>query len=324
MRVMASGEGPWSAAEHDRRVAVLDLGSNTTRLLVADVGEGAVSEVDRRTEITALGRGVDSSGRLSDEAIERVLNTVGGYREAVDAAGVERTVAVATSAVRDAANGSELRDRLRDDHAIEVTTITGEEEARLTFRGATTRRPPEADPVVVIDIGGGSTELVVGVAGVEPTLIVSTQVGAVRQTDRHLEADPPTQYELAALRRDVRGPLADAVPLALRGSVRAGIAVAGTATSLAAIDQRLDPYDPARVEGYRLDAKTCERMLAMLAGVPLAERREIVGLEPERAPTIVAGVAILVETMRVFELEAVVVSEADVLHGAALCVAGVA
>jgi len=305
-----------------RRVAVADLGSNTTRLLIAEVGDGTVAELDRRTEITALGRGVDASGRLDEEAIERVVGALAGYRQAIDAAEVERTVAVATSAVRDAANGDDFRADLRERFGFEVQTITGEEEARLTFLGATSRRAPGEGPVVVIDIGGGSTELVIGVAGQEPTFVVSTQAGAVRQTDRHLHDDPPSDEELAGLRGDVEAILAEAVPPALRGSVRTGIAVAGTATSLAAIDQELDPYDPDRVDGYELGLEASERMLAMLAVLPLEERREVTGLEPKRAPTIVAGAAILVEALRAFELESLAVSEADILHGAALRAAG--
>ena len=305
-----------------RRVAVVDLGSNTTRLLIADVSDGEVEELDRRTEITALGQGVDANGRLSDDALGRVTDAVASYREAIDAAEVEHTLTVATSAVRDAANGETLCEQLREHYGLNVTTLTGEEEARLTFLGATSRRPPGVDPVTVIDIGGGSTEIVVGVTGAQPTFIVSTQAGSVRQTDRHLHTDPPTNHELAALHRDAREILDGAVPLALRGSVRAGIAVAGTATSLAAIDQELDPYDPERVEGYRLELEACERMLAMLASLPVEERREVTGLEPARALTIVAGVAILVEAIRAFGLEWVAVSEADILHGAALRAAG--
>jgi len=301
-----------------RRVAVVDLGSNTTRLLIADVRDQAVAELDRRTEITALGRGVDASGRLDDEAIERVVEALEGYREAIDAAQVQSTFAVATSAVRDAANGDDFRATVHERFGLDVQTITGEEEARLTFLGATSRRSPGAGPVMVIDIGGGSTELVIGVAGEGPTFVVSTQAGSVRQTDRHLPDDPPSDEGLAALRSDVRAILTDAVPLALRGSVRTGIAVAGTATSLAAIDQELDPYEPDRVDGYELDLEGCERMLAMLAARPVGERHQIAGLEPKRAPTIVAGAAILVEALHVFGLESLVASEADILHGAAL------
>ena len=307
-----------------RRVAVVDLGSNTTRLLIAEVADGTVTEVDRRTEITALGKGVDQSGHLSDDAIDRVLDAVTTYHEAIEEAGVDRALAFATSAVRDAANGDDLCGPLRDRFGLEVQTITGEEEARMTFLGATSHRAPDEDPALVIDVGGGSTELVVGVAGEQPAFIATTQAGSVRQTDRHLERDPPTHEELAELRGDVASILVDAVPLALRGSVRTGIAVAGTATSLAAIDQELDPYDPAKVEGYRLTRDDCERMLAMLASMPLAEREQVTGLEPARAPTIVAGVAVLVEAMRAFGLDAVTVSEADILHGAALEAAGAA
>ena len=247
------------------------------------------------------------------------MDALRGYREAIDDAAVDRIVAVATSAVRDAANGEELRARLRDELDLDVRTIAGEEEARLTFLGATSRREPGGGPTLVIDIGGGSTELVIGVAGEEPSFVVSTQAGSVRQTDRHLADDPPTDDELARAAPTMSASiLTEAVPLALRGSVRAAIAVAGTATSLAAIDQELEPYDPERVEGYRLDPAGCERMLGRLASLPLAERREVAGLQPERAPTIVAGVAILVEALRVFGLESLEVSEADILHGAAL------
>ena len=309
---------PSASAPDSDRVAVVDLGSNTTRLLIAEVSDGRVGELDRRTEITTLGRGVDSSGRVSDEAIGRVMDTLRGYREAIDAAEVDRVVAVATSAVRDAANGEELGARLRDELGLDIRTIAGEEEARLTFVGATSARARDAGPTMVIDIGGGSTEIVIGVAGEEPSFVVSTQAGAVRQTDRHLDEDPPTEKSLAELRADVRGILVTAVPLALRGSVRAGIAVAGTATSLAAIDQELDPYDPERVEGYPLEPEACERMLAKLAGMALEERRAVPGLEPARAPTIVAGAAILVEAIGMFELDSLVVNEADILHGAAL------
>jgi exopolyphosphatase/guanosine-5'-triphosphate,3'-diphosphate pyrophosphatase len=315
---MPAPEASPSEAQGKHRVAVVDLGSNTTRLLIADVRDGEVSELDRRTEITALGRGVDQSGRLDEEAMRGVLEAVEGYRAAIDDAGVERTVAVATSAVRDAANGDELCRELRDRYGFHVETISGEEEARSTFLGATSRRAAAADPVVVIDIGGGSTELVVGVAGEQPTFISSTQAGSVRQTDRHLHADPPTDEEVAALRHDAEKILAEAVPVAVRGSVRTGIAVAGTATSLAAIDQELEPYDPERVEGYRLGLEKCERLLAMLAAIPLEKRSEVKGLEPARAPTIVAGAAILVEAIRAFGLDSVSVSEADILHGAAL------
>ena len=311
------------SAEHPR-VAVLDLGTNSTRLLVAEVHGGAVHELDRRTEITGLGQGVDASGRLEDGAMERVYEALGSFRAVIDQLGAGQTVAVATSAVRDAANGEEFRRVLRERYRIEARTLSGDEEARLTFRGATSALTAESsgEPTLVIDIGGGSTELVVGRPGEEPTFHVSTQSGAVRQTERHLDRDPPEPRALSDLALEVQLIIEAAVPEEVRTGVGQGIAVAGTATSLAAVDQELEPYDPARVDGYRLELGACERMLAMLAGQTTAERRELPGLHPGRAPTIVAGAVILVEVMRAFGLDAVRTSEADILHGAALSVAG--
>jgi exopolyphosphatase/guanosine-5'-triphosphate,3'-diphosphate pyrophosphatase len=299
------------------RVAVVDLGTNSTRLLVADVADGRVDELDRRTDITRLGQGVDATGRLSDEAVARVFDVVAGYRESIDRLGVGRTVAVATSAVRDSANGEEFRATLRDRYGIDARTISGDEEARLTFLGATNGREP-GPRTVVIDIGGGSTELVVGHAGGAPEFHVSTQAGGVRQTERHLPGDPPSESELAALREEARSIVEAGAPEEVRRGVEAGIAVAGTPTSVAAVDQKLEPYDPEKVDGYTVSLETTERILAMLAALPVAERRKVPGLHPDRAPTIVAGVGILVEAMRAFGLGAVEVREADILHGAAL------
>jgi exopolyphosphatase/guanosine-5'-triphosphate,3'-diphosphate pyrophosphatase len=302
------------------RIAVVDLGTNSTRLLVADVEDGRVEELDRRSTVTRLGERVDSTGRLADAAMERVHATLAEFRAAIDELGAERTVAVATSAVRDAANGEEFRAQLRERYGIDARTISGDEEARLTFRGATAAREP-GGRTVVIDIGGGSTELVVGRAGEEPAFHVSTQAGSVRQTERHLASDPVPDAELAALREEVRDIIDGAVPGEVRDGAEQGIAVAGTATSLAAIDQQLDPYDPEKIDGYMLTLDAVERILARLAAIPLAERRNVTGLHPDRAPMIVAGAAILAEAMAAFGLAEVEMSEADILHGAALAAA---
>jgi exopolyphosphatase/guanosine-5'-triphosphate,3'-diphosphate pyrophosphatase len=304
------------------RVAVVDLGSNTTRVLVAEVNDGQVEELERRTTVTRLGEGVDANGRLGDAAIERVTKTLGEYKAVLDELQPERITALATSAVRDADNGVEFRALLRDRFALDVQIIPGEEEARLTFLGATAAREPGEGPLGVIDIGGGSTEYIVGCAGAAPDFRVSTQAGSVRQTERHLPGDPPAPDQLRELADEVRAIVAGAVPAATRESVEALVAVAGTATSLAAIDQQLERYDPERVHGYRLTLEACERMLASLAAVALPERREVTGLHPDRAPTIVAGAAILVESMHVFGVDAVEVSEADILHGSAIEAAG--
>jgi len=301
------------------RVAVVDLGTNSTRLLVADVeADGAIAERDRRTEVTGLGRGVDATGALAPEAVDRVVGVLREYREAIDAHGAQRTVAVLTSAVRDASNGAEFARRVRDDFGLDARTIGGEEEARLTFLGATSERPAGAPvPVVVIDIGGGSTEYVVGDEdGLR--FHASTQSGAVRQTERHLRSDPPAPGELASLRREVRAIIEDAVPADVRRRTRAAIAVAGTATSLAAIDQKLDPYEADRVHGYALSLDRAAQHLDALARMTDAERRRVPGLLPARAPTIVAGAAHLVEALAAFSLEFAEVSEHDILRGAAL------
>jgi exopolyphosphatase / guanosine-5'-triphosphate,3'-diphosphate pyrophosphatase len=304
-----------------KRVAIVDLGTNSTRLLVADVEDGAVREIERRTNVTRLGEGVDSSGRLSDAAMQRVLDVLAGYRRLIDHLGAERVAAVATSAMRDAENGPDFQLLLAERLGIEARVIPGEEEARLTFRGATSARGERDVETSVVDIGGGSTEFVVGEPDRDPRFHVSAKLGSVRQSERHLRSDPPVAEEVEALSQEARRIVEEEVPAGVRESVDAGIAVAGTATSLAAIDLELDPYDPERVHGHVLGLGAAESILARLAALPLAERREVTGLHPDRAPTIVAGAAILVESMRAFGLGAIEVSEADLLQGAALAVA---
>ncbi len=300
-----------------QRVAIVDIGTNTTRLLIADVDGRAVAEVDRRTEITKLGEGVDESGRLADAAMDRVRSVLSAYREAIAGASVTATAGVMTSATRDAVNGPQFVDEVRREYGVDARAIDGDTEARLSFLGATSGRPPSPDPLLVLDIGGGSTEFVVG-AGNEVTFRVSTQAGAVRQTERHLHDDPPAHAQLEALAADVRAIVAASVPEAVRRGVRAGVAVAGTATTCAAIAQSLEPYDPARVHGYPLQKAECELMLAELAQMPLARRERVAGLHPKRAPVIVAGIVILLEALRAFGLDEIEVSEHDILYGAAI------
>jgi exopolyphosphatase/guanosine-5'-triphosphate,3'-diphosphate pyrophosphatase len=297
------------------RVAVLDLGTNSTRLLVANVGAGGVRELERRTTVTRLGRGVDVSGTLSAEAIEETCATIAEYVDVYRALDPEAVVAIATSAVRDARNASAFLAELRERFALDARILNGIEEARLTYLGAG-HDQASADATLVVDIGGGSTELIVGV-GTEVSFFDSLQAGVVRHTERHIGHDPPLQSELEALASDVRA----LVSASLAGqslAVAHGIAVAGTPTSLAAIDQELDPYDPSRVQGYVLGLPTIQRMCSRLASVPLAERRRVTGLHPARAPTIVAGVIILIQVMRAFGLDAIEVSEHDILWGAAI------
>jgi exopolyphosphatase/guanosine-5'-triphosphate,3'-diphosphate pyrophosphatase len=299
------------------RVAVVDIGTNSTRLLIADIADGVLTEVVRRSTVTRLGHGVDRTGVLADEAMQRVFATLAQYRALIDEHRAVASTAVLTSAVRDARNGPEFTETVRTRFGLEARAISGDEEARLSFLGATSERSGDDRRIVVIDVGGGSTELVVGQHG-DVDFHVSTQAGVVRHTERFLRSDPPRPEELQALTAEARDIFQANLPADVRAAVAGGIAVAGTATSCAAMVQELDPYDPERVHGFRLLAAHCEMLLARLAGMTDEQRRGVAGLDPARAPTIVAGVALLLEAMRAFGLDEVEVSEHDILHGAAL------
>ncbi|HEU5142546.1 MAG TPA: Ppx/GppA phosphatase family protein [Solirubrobacterales bacterium] len=303
-------------AQASQRVAVIDVGSNSTRLLLADVAGTAVSKVERQSRVTRLGRGVDLSGQLSAEAIEATCAAIADYAEICEGAGVRQVTTIATSAVRDAANGDAFVAELRERFALTARVLDGEEEARLTYLGATHERPP-ANRTLVIDIGGGSTELIVGRGG-EIAFEDSLQVGVVRHTERHISGDPPTAAELEELAADVRGSIEASVDGHEEARAAAGIAVAGTPTSLAAVELELEPYDPERVHSHVLSLQSIQRLLSLFASRPLPERRAIPGLHEDRAPTIIAGVVILVEAMRAFDLQRIRVSEHDILFGAAI------
>jgi exopolyphosphatase / guanosine-5'-triphosphate,3'-diphosphate pyrophosphatase len=307
------------------RVAVTDIGTNSTRLLIADVeADGEVAELERRTRVTRLGDGVDATGRLADAGIERVIATLEDYAAVIERHGAQVRPAVLTSAVRDAANGEEFVTAIERRFGLQARIIAGTEEARLTFLGATSDRDPgERTPTLVIDVGGGSTELILG-SGRVVEFSVSMQAGVVRQTERHLHEDPPSCAELDALGAEIAATIVHSAPESVRRRAAHAIAVAGTATSCAAIDQALDPYDPARVHGYRVSLVTLRLLLARLAAVDLAERRMIRGLDPDRAPTIVAGVVILIRILEAFGLDGFEASEHDILRGVALSAAGAA
>ena len=312
--VRGNGEGGGDAT----RVAVIDMGTNSTRLLIADVTEGRVHEVERRTTVTQLGRGVDHTGRLCTDAIEDVCRTVADYKARYEEMGAERVFAIATSAVRDAEDADAFLAELRERFELDVKVLSGAEEAHLTYLGATAHRAG-AEATLVLDIGGGSTELVVG-SGRGVDFHASLQAGVVRHSERHLSSDPPETHELEDLAADIRVLVEEAIAANGSRPVHA-IAVAGTPTSLAAIDQELEQYDSERVDGHRLALKRVQKLLSRLASVPLAERLHVPGLHRDRAPTIVAGTVILVQLMRAFGLDEVEVSERDILHGSALSAA---
>ena len=288
------------------RVAAVDLGTNTTRLLVADVSDGRVDEVHRETRITRLGEGVDARKRLLPVPIARVRNVLVDYRRTLEQLGAERTLAVATSPVRDAENGEAFLGEIEWSYGFATRLVSGDEEAMLTRRGV---RP--AAGTLVLDIGGGSTELIVD------DFHVSLDLGSVRYTERFIHTDPPAPRELEEC--------ATAIRAVLEGQVQVGAAaaagVAGTVTTLAALDLRLDRYDRERVHGHRLTLDAARAQLERLAALPLEKRRELPAIEPERAPVIVAGALILVETLDFFGLDAIEVSERDILDGIALAAA---
>src|SRR3954471_25015663 len=301
------------------RVAVIDMGTNSTRLLIADVESPAVYEVERRTTVTNMGRGVDHTATICSDAIEDVCGVIADYRARYEEMGAERVMAIATSAVRDAVNGQAFIAELRERFGLDARLLTGEEEANLTYLGATAHRPDEGS-TLVFDIGGGSTELIVG-SGTRVGFHTSLQAGTIRQSERHLTTDPPDSRQLEDLADEIRNLIDQAIASDPQAKAGRAIAVAGTPTSLAAIDQGLEPYDPGRGHGYRLGRQRIQRMLSRLSALPLAERLRVPGLHPGRAPTIVAGIVILVQVMRAFKLKEIEVSELDILHGSALSAA---
>jgi exopolyphosphatase/guanosine-5'-triphosphate,3'-diphosphate pyrophosphatase len=292
------------------RVAAVDIGTNSTRLLVAEVEDGSVRELDRRLEITRLGEGVDERRILLPQAIARVRNVLAEYRRAAEEAGAERTLAFATSAVRDADNGEAFLGEIEWSYAFKTRLLGGDEEALLTFRGVSAGRDV-APRTVVIDVGGGSTELILG----GPDCVAfhtSLDLGCVRLTERF-----GTDFGAAAAH--VRDVLAGSVPAEVRP--RAAIGVAGTITTIATLDLGLEEEDPDVLHGHRLSAETVAGWTERLEGMSVEEIRGLRGMHPDRAPVIAAGAVVVRETLAYFGLETLEVSEHDIMHGAALAAA---
>jgi len=287
------------------RVAAVDLGTNTTRLLVADVADGSLETLDRRERITRLGESVDRRRILLPTAIARVRNCLVDYRRVAESLGAERVLAVGTSAVRDADNGEAFLGEVEWSYGFTTRMLDGDEEALTTFRGVASGRTVE-DATLVVDIGGGSTELIVGgPAGVEAHW--SLDVGSVRLTERFGD-------DLEASAASVR----DALPELVASQA---IGVAGTVATLATLDLGLSEFDREQVDGHRLSRGGASEQLERLAALPLEERRQVPGLDPERAPVIVAGAVILREVLDRYGLDSIEVSEHDLLDGIALAAA---
>jgi exopolyphosphatase/guanosine-5'-triphosphate,3'-diphosphate pyrophosphatase len=278
-------------------VAAVDLGSNTTRLLVGRVEDGRVDELHREARITRLGEGVDSRRRLLPLPIARVRNVLTDYRRTAESLGADRTLLVATSAVRDAENGEAFLGEIEWSYGFATQLLSGDEEAQLTQRGV----GELGAATLLVDIGGGSTELVLD------GFRTSLPLGSVRFTERHGEGVEASVEAARAL-------LPELEP-------ESAVGVAATITTLAALDLGLDEYDRSRVDGHALTRDGARAQLERLAALPLEERRQVPALEPERAPVIVAGAAILVAILDAYELDSIRVSERDLLDGAALAAA---
>jgi len=299
------------------RLAAVDIGTNSVRLLVADVEgrgrEASLTPVERLMRITRLGQGVDASRALASEAIDRTLSVLREYRGVIEAHGAERVRATATSAARDATNRDDFFGPATEALGVTPELLSGEEEARLSFLGATAGLDAPA-PYLVVDIGGGSTEFVVGTS--EPERLRSVNIGCVRITEQFLHSDPPAPEELSAAVSIVRDEVAEvqrAIP-ETRGA-KTLIGLAGTVTTVAAIELGLPEYDADAIHHFRLSRAAAEDVFRTLALETAAQRRHNPGLEAERVDVIVGGALVLVTILRVLGFDEVLVSEADILDG---------
>lgn len=305
------------------RVAAVDIGTNSARLLVADVdGSGpavTLKAIDRRTQITRLGQGVNQTRRLDPEAIARTIAVLREYRDAIDSHGVTRVRAAATSASRDATNRDEFFDPAEQLLGVRPELLTGEEEARLEFEGATAGLGEPA-PFLVVDVGGGSTEFIVGTTA--PEGLISVDVGCVRLTEQFLHSDPPSAEELSVAVSVVRDHLADVDrAVATAGSAQTLIGTAGTVWTMGAIELGVDASDSERIHHFRLTRAAAEEIFRTLATEQIAQRRHNPGLEPGRVDVIVGGVIVVVSVMRHWAFDEMLISEADILDGLARSIA---
>lgn len=292
-------------------VAAVDIGTNSVRLLIADASG---TELERHMQITRLGQGVDRTGALHPDAIARTVHVLADYGARIAKHGVRRVRAAATSAARDASNSQDFFDAAERALGTRPELLSGEEEAALSFRGATDGVDPNLAPFLVVDIGGGSTEFVLGRD--RPEALISVDMGCVRMTERHLKSDPPTPAELDALSADVRSKLQEvtrAVPVA---RARTMIGLAGTVTAIASLHQGLRRYDASLTHHARLSRADVDAQFTRLAKLDVAGRRGVLA-EPKRAEVITGGAAVLATILRELAIDGLIVSETDILDGLA-------
>ena len=309
------------------KIAVVDLGTNTCRLFLAGVTEGCVQQAERLTTVVRLGQGVDRTGGLREDAVARTHACISGYAPRIEAYNPERRLLIATSVLRDARDGRQFLVALKHDFGLPWRVLSGREEGTLAFRGGTSwlvaagAAPAAPAPLLLVDIGGGSTEFAVGAAGEPPSFVRSLDVGVVRLTERFLHHDPPEAAEVAALTGHVAAAIADAVPAELRAAVRGAVGVAGTYTTLVANKLGMTEYDGRLVQGHVLSLPDIDAAVSRFAALTSAERGRLPGIQPGREDVILAGALIAREACGAFGLDAVRVSEADLLEGAALALA---
>ncbi|GAA4916481.1 exopolyphosphatase [Streptomyces coeruleoprunus] len=299
-----------------KRVAAIDCGTNSIRLLVADVdpAAGTITDLDRRMTIVRLGQGVDRTGRLAPEALERTFAACREYAAVIKELGAERLRFVATSASRDAENRDEFVRGVLDILGVEPEVVTGDQEAEFSFTGAT-KELPGTDEYLVVDIGGGSTEFVVGSAHVRAAR--SVDIGCVRLTERHVRTDPPSEAEVAAIRADVTAALDLAEQTVPLRETRTLVGLAGSVTTVAAIALGLREYDSAAIHRSRIGYDQVAEVTARLLGMTHDERAAIPVMHPGRVDVIGAGALVLREIMDRVGAQEVVVSEHDILDGIA-------
>jgi exopolyphosphatase/guanosine-5'-triphosphate,3'-diphosphate pyrophosphatase len=301
------------AARSDSIVAAVDCGTNSTRLLVS---RGGVETLERQSVVTCLGQGVDASGQLADEAIERTIAVLEGYRRIMDRSGVDAVRVTATSAARDARNAERFFEAAEAVLGARPELLDGETEARLGFEGATAGLPADRGPFLVADIGGGSTEFGFGTEQCEGVL--SADIGCVRLTEQFIAHDPPRPEELHACLSVAEANLEDVlVAIPEVRDTACFIGVAGTVTSAAAVELGLEPYDPEQIHHFELSRAAAEDVFRTLATENRAQRIANPGLHADRADVIVAGMCILVKIMRFFSFGSCLVSETDLLDGLA-------
>ena len=296
------------------RVAAIDCGTNSIRLLIADVVGDTLTDVARRMEIVRLGAGVDRTGRLAPESLARTRRALLGYAAEIAELSIDRVRMCATSATRDASNAADFRDMVRSVLGVDPEVISGDEEARLSFTGAV-HGLDDSPPYLIVDIGGGSTEFVTGQSEISGA--ISVDIGCVRMTERHLRSDPPTAAEITAAERDITAAAERALAAVPGRSARTLVGLAGSVTTVTALALDLPAYDASRIHHARVSYEAVAQVTADLLAAPVADRLALPVMHPGRADVIGAGALILRIIMERSGQRSVVASEHDILDGIA-------